>query len=310
MSRHPLSVITHPACLEHRCGDSHPERPERLQAVLEALDSPPFDTLPRLEAARADSSQLKLAHEPVYVQRIFDLSPANGLIALDPDTYMGPASLEAALRAAGALCQAVDEIVAGRSRRVFCAVRPPGHHAEPDRAMGFCFFNNVAVGALHALENQDFSRVAVVDFDVHHGNGSQAILADEPRCLYLSSHQSPLYPGTGERTSSNEHVINAPLPPNADPEAFRAVWREELLPALDSFQPQLLFISAGFDGHRLDPLAQMRLETDDFGWLTGKLVRVAEQHAQGRVVSALEGGYHLEALKDSVRAHLQALGAD
>lgn len=302
-----LAVITHPACLAHRMGDGHPERPERLQAVLEALDAPPFDALPRLDAVRADAAQLRLAHDATYVQRIFDLSPADGMVALDPDTYMGPATLEAALRAAGALCQAVNEVMAGHYSRVFCAVRPPGHHAEPDRAMGFCFFNNVVIGARHALENHDLARVAVVDFDVHHGNGSQAALADEPRCMYVSSHQSPLYPGTGGEETGSDHVINAPLPPGADSEAFRAAWREELLPALDAFRPELVFISAGFDAHSLDPLAQLQLEAGDFEWLTGELTRIAGNHAEDRIVSVLEGGYNPEALKACARAHLAPL---
>jgi acetoin utilization deacetylase AcuC-like enzyme len=305
-----LTIITHPAGLEHSMGEGHPERPERLAAVLELLDQPPFDQLPREEAPRADRAQLERVHDPAHVRRLFDMSPAEGLIMLDPDTRMGPSSLEAALRAAGAVIRGTDLVLGEAGGRVFCPVRPPGHHAEPDKAMGFCLFNSVAVAAAHALEHHGLDRVVIVDFDVHHGNGTQAAMADEPRCLYLSSHQSPLYPGTGgadERGSGN--IVNAPLSPGAGSEAFREAWEETLLPALAEFRPQLIFISAGFDGHRADPLATMELETEDFGWLTRKLVEVADEHAQGRLVSALEGGYDLEALKDSVGAHLEALGA-
>lgn len=305
-----LTIITHPACLAHEMGEGHPECPDRLAAVLEVLDASPFDRLPREEAPRAETTQLERVHDPDYVRRLFDMSPAEGLVMLDPDTRMGPPSLEAALRAAGAVLRGTDLVMGGAGRRVFCAVRPPGHHAEPDKAMGFCLFNSVAVAALHALEHHGLERVAVVDFDVHHGNGTQAAMAAEPRCLYLSSHQSPLYPGTGradDRGAGN--IVNAPLPPGAGTEPFRAAWEETLLPALAEFRPQLIFVSAGFDGHRADPLATMELETEDFGWLTGRLAEVADEHAQGRLVSALEGGYDLAALKDSVRAHLEVLSA-
>lgn len=303
-----LTIITHPSGLEHEMGEGHPERPERLAAVLEVLGQPPFDGLPREEAPRAETAQLERVHDPAHVRRLFDLSPSDGLVLLDPDTRMGPPSLEAALRAAGALIRGTDLALSGAGTRVFCPVRPPGHHAEPDKAMGFCLFNNVAVAAAHALEEHGLERVAVVDFDVHHGNGTQAAMAAEPRCLYLSSHQSPLYPGTGaadERGAGN--IVNAPLPPGAGSEAFRAAWEETLLPALAQFRPQLILVSAGFDGHRADPLATMELEAGDFGWLTGRLAELADEHARGRLVSTLEGGYDLDALRDSVRAHLEAL---
>lgn len=306
-----ITIITHPAGLEHNMGEGHPERPERLAAVLELLDRPPFDQVPREEAPRADRGQLERVHDPAHVRRLFDMSPAEGLVMLAPDTRMGPPSLEAALRAAGAVIRGTDLVLGEAGGRVFCAVRPPGHHAEPDKAMGFCLFNSVAVAAAHALGHHGLERVAIVDFDVHHGNGTQAAMAGEPRCLYLSSHQSPLYPGTGhsdERGSGN--IVNAPLPPGAGSEAFREAWESILLPALAEFRPQLIFISAGFDGHRADPLATMELEAGDFAWLTRKLVALADEHAQGRVVSALEGGYDLEALQDSVRAHLDTLSAE
>jgi acetoin utilization deacetylase AcuC-like enzyme len=229
---------------------------------------------------------------------------------LDPDTVLSPASAEAALRAAGAAVAAVDAVLGAGERRAFCAVRPPGHHATADTAMGFCLFNGVAVAAAHALA-KGLERVAIVDFDVHHGNGTQAIFEHESRVLYLSSHQLPLYPGSGqgdERGLGN--IRNAPLPPEADGAAFRAAWREHLLPVLDDFRPQLLLVSAGFDGHWRDPLAQLRLQADDYAWLTRELVAIAARHAQGRVVSALEGGYDLDALRECSVAHVGALMAD
>lgn len=303
-----VTIITHPACLEHEMGEGHPERPARLKTVLELLDGPPFDSLPREEAPRAEVEQLERVHDPDYVKRIFEMSPAEGLVLLDPDTRMGPPTLEAALRSAGAVVRGTDLAVSGAAKRVFCPVRPPGHHAEPDRAMGFCVFNGIAVAAAHALEHHGLERVAIVDFDVHHGNGTQAAMLSEARCLYVSSHQSPLYPGTGlaeERGAGN--IVNAPLPPGAGSTEFRETWYSELLPRLAEFRPQMVLVSAGFDAHVSDPLATMELEAEDYGWLTGELVRLAEEHAAGRVVSVLEGGYDLQALRASVAAHLEAL---
>jgi len=302
-----LAIVTHPACLEHFMGRDHPERPARLKTVLRLIGEPPFDSLPRFVAPRATGIQLRRAHGEDYVQKLVDLSPPEGLVALDPDTYMGPASLEAGLRAAGAVCLAVDQIKAGAAGRVFCAVRPPGHHAERSRAMGFCLFNNVAVGTLHALEAHHLNRVAIVDFDVHHGNGTQAIFQADPRVLYLSSHQSPLFPGTGEPDSGNEHVVDAALPPGSGSDEFRSAWADELLPALEDFQPEMIFVSAGFDGHRDDPLAQLELEHEDFAWITRRLREAADRSAQGRLVSTLEGGYDLDALRECVAAHLIVL---
>ncbi len=229
-------------------------------------------------------------------------------IMLDPDTVLSPASAEAALRAAGAGIAAVDAVLSEEVERAFCAVRPPGHHATSDTAMGFCLFNNIAIAALHALDMHGLERVAIADFDVHHGNGSQAIFEHDPRVLFLSSHQMPLYPDSGraeERGVSN--VVNAPLPPGAGSAAFRAAWELQLLPALDAFGPQLLLLSAGFDAHRLDPLAQLELEADDYAWLTAQLVALADRHAGGRIVSLLEGGYDLEALRECSIAHVGGL---
>ncbi|HKT40785.1 MAG TPA: histone deacetylase family protein, partial [Rhodanobacteraceae bacterium] len=227
---------------------------------------------------------------------------------LDPDTVMSPGSLDAALHAAGAACAAVDAILAGETLRAFCAVRPPGHHATRDEAMGFCLFNSVAVAAAHALAVHGLARVAIVDFDVHHGNGTQAIFWREPRVLYASSHQMPLYPGTGAASEHGDgNIVNAPLPPGAGSVEFRAVWEDQLLPELDRFRPQLLLISAGFDAHARDPLAQLNLETADYTWITQRLVELADRHADGRIASALEGGYDLDALRECTAVHVAAL---
>jgi len=300
-----MNLYTHPACLEHDTGAGHPESPARLRAVLEALADSHFPSLQRIEAPRATREQLLRAHDAAYVDRIFAAAPTQSITRLDPDTVMSPGSLEAAMRAAGAVCAAVDAVMSGAATRTFCAVRPPGHHATRDTAMGFCLFNSVAAGAAQALDAHGLQRVAIIDFDVHHGNGTQAIFWNDPRVLYVSSHQMPLYPGTGaidERGAGN--IVNAPLPPDSGSREFRAVWDDTLLPAIDTFHPQLLLISAGFDAHRLDPLAQLRLETVDYKWITQRLCELADRHTQGRVVSSLEGGYDLGALRESVAAHV------
>jgi acetoin utilization deacetylase AcuC-like enzyme len=306
-----VNLYTHPDCLAHDPGPGHPESPARLQAVLQALDDPRFAALHRLEAPCASVEQLQRVHAADYVGRILGASPASGRRRLDEDTLMSPGSAQAALRAAGAVCAAVDAAMDGSAPRSFCAVRPPGHHATRDRAMGFCLFNSVAVGAAHALVEHGLERVAIVDFDVHHGNGTQDIFAAEPRVLYASSHQSPLYPGTGaagERGCGN--IVNAPLTPGTGSQTFRTTWDDVLLPRLSVFRPQLLLVSAGFDGHRLDPLAQLQLETDDYAWLSGRLAGLATTRCAGRMVSSLEGGYHLDALAAGVAAHVGALLAE
>lgn len=276
--------------------------------MLEALDQNEFATLSRIEAQQATRVQLKRVHTPTLIDYLFAQAPQQDYVRLDPDTVMSTHSLAAALHAAGAVTMAVDAVMSGQVRRAFCAVRPPGHHATHDTAMGFCLFNNIAVGAAHALATHKLERVAIVDFDVHHGNGTQAIFWNEPRVLYASSHQWPLYPGTGtrEETGSN-HIVNALLSPGAGSAEFHRAYEETLLPALDFFAPQLLLISAGFDAHRLDPLANLNLETEDYAWVTQRLVEIAERHAQGRIISSLEGGYNLTALRQSCAAHVQAL---
>ena len=303
-----VALYSHPSCLEHDPGPGHPESPARLAAVLEALADPRFAALPRLQAPQATREQIARVHARELIDSVTDDPPRTGWRRLDPDTVMSPASADAALRAAGAVCAAVDAVVGGAHRRAFCAVRPPGHHATHDTAMGFCLFNSVAVGAAHAIAVHGLERVAIVDFDVHHGNGTQDIFWSDPRVLYASSHQSPLYPGTGARSETGAgNIVNAPLQPGAGSAEFRAAYESIVLPALDRFEPELVIISAGFDAHRLDPLANLALEADDYAWVTSRLVELAERHAQGRVVSSLEGGYSLTALRESTAAHAQAL---
>jgi acetoin utilization deacetylase AcuC-like enzyme len=303
-----VALYTHSSCLEHDPGPGHPESPARLRAVLDALDGPGFAALDRLEAPRATREQLARVHQAELIDRIFDNVPQHGWYRLDADTVMSPASVEAALRAAGAVCAAVDAAIARHHQRSFCAVRPPGHHATPTAAMGFCLFNSVAVGAAQALAVHGLVRVAIVDFDVHHGNGTQDIFWNDPRVLYVSSHQSPLYPGSGARDETGAgNIVNVPLPPGAGSCEFRDAYERIVLPALDSFAPELVMISAGFDAHRLDPLANLKLETEDYGWITERLVGLAARHAHGRVVSSLEGGYSLTALRESTASHVSAL---
>jgi acetoin utilization deacetylase AcuC-like enzyme len=304
-----LHVYTHPACLDHDPGPGHPESPARLKAVLGALRALPTNTFDEHHAQLVERALVERVHEAALVQRLYALAPAQGYAAIDADTRMSPGSLEAARRAAGAVVQAVDAVLDGLCRRAFCAVRPPGHHATRAEAMGFCLFNNIAVGTQRALA-RGLKRVAVVDFDVHHGNGTQDIFWDEPRVLFCSTHQAPLYPGTGAESErgGRGRVRNLPLHAGADSLAFRAAWRE-LLREIDGFQPQLILVSAGFDAHRLDPLAGLNLGAMDFQWITAELVALAERHAGGRLVSSLEGGYSLSALAECAVAHVEALRA-
>jgi acetoin utilization deacetylase AcuC-like enzyme len=300
-------LYTHPACLAHNPGEGHPESPARLRAVLEALDDPRFGGLDRRDAPRATREQLARVHGRELIDAVFAAAPSVGHAQLDPDTAMSPDSLEAALRATGAVCAAVDALIDGEDTRAFCAVRPPGHHATRDTAMGFCLFNNVAAGAAQALA-RGIERVAIVDFDVHHGNGTQDIFWNEPRVLYASTHQSPLYPGTGARTETGAgNIVNAPLPPGAGSAEFRSAFTAAIASALRDFRPQLVMISAGFDAQRLDPLASLNLDAADFAWVTRELAEIAHAHAAGRVVSSLEGGYSLTALRASTAAHVAAL---
>ena len=306
-----IALVSHPACLEHDTGPGHPERADRLRAVLSALDEDRFPSLLRSEASKAEPAQLCRLHDARYVDRMMSLYVERGaFIALDPDTIVSSGSLDAALHAAGGAVHGVDLVMGGEAQAAFVAVRPPGHHAEPARAMGFCLFNNVAIAAQHARAQWGLKRIAVADFDVHHGNGTQDMFWSDPELLFVSSHQSPCYPGTGAASEHGvaDNIVNAPLPPGAGGDAFRRAWRTVLLPAIDAFAPELLIISAGFDAHVRDPLAQLRLDTEDFSWITRELVALAERHAQGRIVSLLEGGYDLPALAESAAAHVGALG--
>jgi acetoin utilization deacetylase AcuC-like enzyme len=302
-----LPIFTHADMEAHNPGPGHPERPLRLRAVMEALADASLASDLR-EAGLADRASLERVHPAAYVERIFAASPEVGMSALDPDTILSPGSLKAALRAAGAVIDAVQAVADGETERAFCAVRPPGHHAEPDTAMGFCLFSNIAVGA-RAAQSLGFSRVAVVDFDVHHGNGTQAAFEADETLFFASIHQSPLYPGTGDAHETGVgNIVNAPAPPGAPRELWRALFDQRLMPALDAFAPDLILVSAGFDAHRRDPLAQQTLEAKDFAWATRAIAAVARRHCGGRIVSSLEGGYDLEALGQSAVAHVQALG--
>jgi acetoin utilization deacetylase AcuC-like enzyme len=303
-------LYTHAACLGHDMGHGHPESPARLRAILAALEDQDFDALERVEAPLASIEQISRVHPTAYVNAILHAVPKSGLFALDADTTLSPGSGQAALRAAGAVCAAVDAVARGEAANAFCAVRPPGHHAEPGTAMGFCLFNNVAVGAHQARAVHGLRRVAVVDFDVHHGNGTQAMFEADAEAFYASTHQMPLYPGTGAASETGVgNICNAPLPPFAGSAEFRNSMERTVLPALDDFRPDFLLISAGFDAHRADPLANLQLDEEDFAWATDRLLEIAGRRAHGRVVSALEGGYDLEALAASAAAHVRRLMA-
>jgi acetoin utilization deacetylase AcuC-like enzyme len=304
-------LITHPACLDHDPGTYHPENPRRLQAVLAGLADTRFAGLERVAAPRASDDALCLVHPRAHVEAMLGAIPPMGRHQIDGDTIVSPGSEDAALRAAGAAIAGVDAVCEGRARNAFAAVRPPGHHAEAAQAMGFCIFNNVAVAALHARVRHGLRRVAVIDFDVHHGNGTQHMFEADRDLFYASSHEWPLYPGTGaaaERGSFG-NIVNAPLPGGSDGVAFRKAFEGRILPALDAFAPELVLISAGFDAHEADPLASLRLDETDFAWVTRALMDVAARHAGGRVVSVLEGGYDLDALAASAAAHVEALMA-
>ena len=303
------ALFTHPDCLAHVTPPGHPERVARLETVLARLRGPDFAALDRREAPRAPRDALVALHGEDHVAAIEAAIPGHGFASLDADTFASPGSLDAARRAAGAAIAAVDAVMAGEAARAFCAIRPPGHHAERERAMGFCLFGNVALAARHALDAHGLSRVAIVDFDVHHGNGTQDLVWTEDRVLFASTHQMPLYPGTGARTERGAHdnVLNLPLAAGTDGPAWRALVEAELLPALERFAPELVLVSAGFDAHRADPLAGIALEAGDFGWITARLAEIATRHGGGRLVSCLEGGYDLDALAESVAAHVTAL---
>jgi acetoin utilization deacetylase AcuC-like enzyme len=306
----PIALVSHPACLRHRPHAGHPECPERLTAVLTALEDARFAGLARHPAPAATEADLRLVHSATYVRDLLARDPPPGdVIALDPDTELSAGTAEAALRAAGGSLYAVDLVLKGEASRAFAAVRPPGHHARPAAAMGFCLFSNAAIAALHARARWGLHRVAVVDFDVHHGNGTAEVCAPDPGLFYASSHQWPCYPGTGSADERGVagNIVNVPLPPGSGGQRFRDAWSDTILPALAAFAPELVIVSAGFDAHRADPLAQLCLEVEDFGWLSAQLVAVAGQCCGGRLVSLLEGGYDLDALAAAVAAHVAAL---
>lgn len=301
--------FTDPACLTHVTPPGHPERVERLRAILTALEAPEFATLERRQAPPATEAELLRCHPADYVAQIKASIPASGTHQLDPDTWVSPGSWDAALAGVGALNAALDAVMAGEARNAFAAIRPPGHHAETATPMGFCLFGTVAIAAKRALDHHGLSRVAVLDFDVHHGNGTQDLLQHEPRALFVSSHQFPLWPGTGraEETGRHGNILNLPLPPGTEGPAFRQAWEEIVFPRVAAFDPQLILVSAGFDAHRDDPLAQLNLTEADFSWITHRICDLADRHAGGRVVSVLEGGYNLDALAASTAAHIRVL---
>src|SRR5436305_2723703 len=301
-------LYTHPDCLEHDPGPYHPESPERLRAILEALEAPEFARLERRAAPEAAIEDLARVHPRALVERLLAAVPETGHRGIDADTILSPASGRAALRAAGAVVAAVDAVVGGEADNAFCAVRPPGHHAEPARAMGFCLFNNAAIGALRAREAHGLARVAVIDFDVHHGNGTQAAFEADGSLFYASTHQYPLYPGTGAASETGVgNIVNVPLRPMAGSRDFRLAFAREILQALDAFRPALPLISAGFDAHRSDPLAQLPLVEAAYTWVTEKLLEIADRHAAGRLVATLEGGYDLSAFAASAATHVRVL---
>jgi acetoin utilization deacetylase AcuC-like enzyme len=303
-------LVTHSSCLGHRPPGNHPESSVRLAAVLDGLRDL---TLVESEAPQATREQLARAHTPDLIDtilgRLNEVAQRAGHAWIDADTFMSAGSAQAAQRAAGAVVAAVDGVMAGDFNNAFCAIRPPGHHAERARAMGFCLFNNIAIGAMHARIEHDLKRIAVVDFDVHHGNGTQDIFFDDADLFYASSHQMPLYPGTGHESGRGiaGNILNCPLRPGSGSAEFQAVYTQSVLPALEAFAPEFIFISAGFDAHRADPLANLNLSEEDFGWVTREICAVAARVCEGRVVSALEGGYDLNALAASAAAHVTAL---
>jgi acetoin utilization deacetylase AcuC-like enzyme len=302
-------LVTHPSALRHAVPDGHPERVDRIRTVSEVLAAARFDSLMREEAREGDLSLARLCHDPAMVDQIAALTPEEGFLGIDSDTIMSPGTLTAVLHALGGAAQAVDAVCEGRVGNAFLAMRPPGHHAEKHRAMGFCFFNTAAVAARHAQKAHGLARVAIMDFDVHHGNGTQDIFWDDPSVLYASTHEMPLYPGTGAPSERGAHgnIVNAALHAGADGAVFREVMQEAILPRVSAFQPDLIVISAGFDAHHRDPLASLRFVAEDFAWATRQLCALAATHTGGRVVSVLEGGYDLLGLGESVAAHVTAL---
>lgn len=303
--------ITHPSFLEHRTPEGHPERPDRMRAVNMALEHEKFHFLPREEAKIGRRKDIRRCHPGSLVDTLETISPKEGLVAIDGDTTLSPGTFEAALYAVGASTQAVDEVMQGLVNNAFCGIRPPGHHAEIDKAMGFCFFNNAAIAARYAQDKYDAERVAVIDFDLHHGNGTQDIFWEDPNLMYCSTHQMPLYPGTGAWNETGKddegNIVNAPLGAGDGSDPIREAFNDRILPALYNFNPDLVIISAGFDAHIRDPLGDLSCTEADFSWMTGKLMDVADKCCDNRVVSLLEGGYDLTALARSVAVHVDRL---
>ena len=300
------ALITHPDCLGHITPPGHAEQVARLDAVLGALEGIPLE---RYSAPLAADADILRAHPKAHLDNIRAEAPDKRIVTLDPDTFMSPGSLAAAVRGVGAVVKAVDLVLGGTVGNAFAAIRPPGHHAERETPMGFCLFGNIAIGAKHALDHHGLKRVAVVDFDVHHGNGTQDLLQDDPRVLFISSHEMPLYPGTGDPSDTGEHdnVINIALKAGTRSKEFREIYEAQVFPRLRAFKPDLILVSAGFDAHCADPLANISLETPDFAWVTGRICDIADEVCEGRVVSALEGGYDLEALADCAAVHVKTL---
>lgn len=301
---------THPSFQAHDTGQGHPESAARLRSIDAVLKRPEFKSLAQKEAPRAEIGQIGLVHTKVHADKVFASIPDYGIQYLDSDTPVSPGSGEAASRAVGAVCAAVDAVFAGEAKNAFCGVRPPGHHAEVGQAMGFCLFNNIAIAAEYARHKHGIRRVAIIDFDVHHGNGTQHAFQKNPEVLYASTHQHPWYPGTGlARETGVGNIFNAPLPAGSGSKEFRAAMQENILPAIGHFRPELVLISAGFDAHEDDPLASLNLDEGDFAWVTRELLALADQHCGGKLVSSLEGGYNLNALAESVAAHVRELMA-
>ena len=302
-------LLTHRASLDHLTPPGHPERPDRIRAIDQVLGESRFEKLVRQDAPEGTLELARLCHDEHYVEELRRIAPDKGLIYLDGDTSMSPGTWEAVMRGVGGAVAATDAVMSGTAGNAFVAMRPPGHHAETNKPMGFCFFDHAAIAARHAQRKYGIARAAVVDFDVHHGNGTQEIFWADPTMMYCSTHQMPLFPGTGATGERGEHdtIVNAPLAPNDGAAKFRAAFENLILPQLTKFAPELIVISAGFDAHRRDPLANINLDAEDFGWVTRKLMDLADRSAGGRIVSVLEGGYDLQGLKESVAAHVTAL---
>ena len=304
------AIITSLEFCKHISDLQHPEGKQRIHALLDLFSSDDFSNIPKLSPEEATWEQIEYAHDRQYIEDLLDRLedvPDSGLVAIDADTMASGQTLYCARLAAGAACQAVDLAVEGTYDHIFCAIRPPGHHAEPNTAMGFCFFNNVAIGALHALEHHFLKKVAIIDFDVHHGNGTETIAKRNPSILYVSSHQYPLFPMTGRPDPAFPNILNIPLAEGTGSQEFRAIYQDKVFPAIADFRPELILISAGFDAHMDDPLAGLELDEEDYEWITDELCKLAATHCKNRVVSCLEGGYDLDVLQEATAAHLSSL---